>query len=362
MPPSNWDYRPKDRVRHVHAPPRRRPILRVLLLAGLGLGLYFGFEPMSRHFSAWMKKSPRPEAPKAPGSPVQKPQADPQKTLAAKTSLTDMKSLFSFDRASRQDSLMVDSGFEWSKAKSGADMTLHCQANRESQCLDALEIKRPGLSPWVAQALGRETPPFTWQATLQSEIDSLSDEATLTSLLRLTVRKGRSVTTYKPMRNGRNWKLCPSKGCDSAEPIRFPVGRTQGLIWDEDQQALRVLGTEAQTALLAPAAGWVALLDTLAAEPSLLRLAIDHANIQRTEWKGPLGSFTVASALFPGQAIKAGQKIGTLMGKTGNTLPTDSLADSTAIPSWVSIAVLQQGSPHKPEAWAMRLQGENREP
>lgn len=369
MPPSNWDHRPKNRARHVAAPPRRRPIIRLLLLAGVGMGLYFGFEPLSRQFSGWMKK------PSSPKTPTTKPAPDPLDVHAAKVSIPEFKSKLSFgakESAEAPSKDGVDSGFTWSYRRSAAssrdssEIILHCQAGSDQACLDAIEARRPGLSPWLAQALGQDAggEPMAWQAIFLRDIDSSLSDAALASLVQLTLRQGKGrasgrPVTYRPMRTARGMRLCPTGGCPEAAEPRLPVGSMAGVQSDVEEQALRLSSvldeadtsanftpTPTPTALIAPAAGWVARRDTVASKPPHLRLAIDHAQFARTEFSAPLGAMTLAAEMRPGQAVKAGQKVGTATGELGA----------------VTITWLKQGSPQLPNAWAVHPPGDSLAP
>ncbi len=295
-------------------PARKRPVIRLLLLIGIGIGLYFGFEPGTRQIASWLKKSPTLSSKNR--SPSKPEKSIPDSRLEAEIE----KPSWVFNRDSSQ-------------------ITLNCPAGEISACLQGVDSARPGLANWLSEAMARNrvnAQTMGWSVTCKFPLDSGLAESGMASLLRLSLGSGSGKKVYLPRQRSQGWSLCPETGCEENGMPRLPIAEPSLVRFDKDKACLRV---EGMTALLAPAAGWVSRRDTVAGK---LRLVLDHAAFCRSVFTGDL---ILSPEIKRGKPIALGQRL-------GQTLKNDSK---------VTVLWLAQGSPTLPSHWQVAAAPETEE-
>lgn len=313
-------------------PPKRRPVIRILLLLILGCGLYFGFEPLASLWSEWTKSPKATISNKTPGTRSQNKTSD-----QAKASHSSSPANQSESTAASTSGVDVDSGFTLKPNQDSTKWIFDCHGNQES-CLARVQEKRGNLASWigkiVAQIRDRNEFKFgtvhpteaQWEAIWKSEMDSGLPEPGLASLVKLTVRTPNFTQVYSPVHHESGWDLCPQKGCAQPLPLLNPVSKATSVEVDLELQVLRAVGP---TQIVAPDPGWIATIDEVEGK---IQIAVDHPGMNRT---------VVLGTLKPSGNVKPGQFIG-----RGKPLAS-SLQDS----GWVQITYVQMGSPELPKAW-----------
>jgi hypothetical protein len=199
---------------------------------------------------------------------------------------------------------------------------------------------RGKLADWVGQTLadfedidagrGRTaTTPVNWTAEWKRTVDSGLPEFELASLVRLTLRAGKKTHKWVPRHLDSGWNLCPEAGCPSSSPLRYPVDTTRHCqVAQTDAKQIRVKG---KTTLIAPAAGWIASVDTA---HGLLNIAMDHAGLARTVFQG---NIKVNHAARMGSYVQRGKPIASLNGDLDTATITFYRKGSPTLPiEWKS--------------------------
>jgi hypothetical protein len=255
----------------VAPPPRRRPVIRLALLALIGVGLYFGFEPVVRKIVPLLSHK---ASKLAPSGPTQSP--------------------------------LNQTGMELTWNADSSSMTVECAAFDSPACLQQLDSVRPGLAPWLGECLAKEVRVkpknfSAWHADLKPVVDTGLNEPSLASLIRLIYGSGANRKVFTPQRGRNGLVLCLESGCRESEVSFFPVSPTKNVQTNLETQTLVIQGT---VRFRAPLAGWVVSRNTV---NGTVTLTVDHNRFRRSVFTGPL---TLAADFKSGQYLEAGRALG----------------------------------------------------